>query len=155
TIHTANPAQPTAEALAIAGDRILRVGTRQEIEQLRGPGSRVIDLGGATIVPGLEDAHGHVVGLGKSLSEIDLTGTPDVAHIAGLLWTRVSSAAGGAWLLGRGWDQNRWPVKTWPTAADLDRVSGDHPVAFDRVDGHATWANSRAMSIAGITKATP
>jgi predicted amidohydrolase YtcJ len=155
TIYTANPAQPKAEALAIAGDRILRVGTRQEIEALRGSSTRVVDLAGATVVPGLEDAHGHVASLGIGLSQVDLTDTPDIAHIASLVAARAAQTSAGRWIEGFGWDQNRWPVKTWPTAADLDAVSDNHPVALQRVDGHAVWVNSRAMRLAGITKTTP
>jgi predicted amidohydrolase YtcJ len=155
TIYTANPQQPRVEALAIAGDRVLRAGTRQEIESLRGASTRVVDLGGATVVPGLEDAHGHVTGLGDSLSQIDLTGTPDVAHIAALVAARSAKTPSGKWVQGFGWDQNDWPSTAWPTATDLDAVSGDHPVALQRVDGHATWANSRAMALAGISKTTP
>jgi predicted amidohydrolase YtcJ len=154
-IYTANPKQPKVEALAIAGARILRAGTRREIEALRGPSTRVVDLSGATVVPGLEDAHGHVLGLGDALASLDLTEATDVAHIAKLVADHAPSVAGGVWILGRGWDQNRWPVKAWPTAADLDAASSDHPVALERVDGHATWVNSRAMALAGITKATP
>jgi len=155
TIYTANPAQPKAEALAIAGERILRVGTRHDVEALRGPSTRVVDLAGATVVPGLQDAHGHVASLGTGLSQLDLTDTPDVAHIASLVAARAAHTAAGHWIEGFGWDQNRWPVKTWPTAADLDAVSGGLPAALQRVDGHATWVNSRAMSLAGITKTTP
>ena len=155
TIYTANPAQPKAEALAIAGERILRVGTRHDVEALRGPSTRVVDLAGATVVPGLQDAHGHVASLGTGLSQLDLADTPDVAHIASLVAARAAHTAAGHWIEGFGWDQNRWPVKTWPTAADLDAVSGGLPAALQRVDGHATWVNSRAMSLAGITKTTP
>jgi predicted amidohydrolase YtcJ len=155
TIYTANPTQPKAEALAIAGDRILRVGTRQDIEALRGASARVVDLAGATVVPGLEDAHGHVASLGTGLSQVDLTDSPDVAHVASLVAARAEHTPAGHWIEGFGWDQNRWPVKTWPTAADLDTVSGAHPVALQRIDGHATWVNSQAMSLARITKTTP
>jgi predicted amidohydrolase YtcJ len=155
TIYTANPTQPKAEALAIAGERILRVGTRQEVEALRGSSTRLVDLSGATVVPGLQDAHGHVASLGADLSQIDLTGTPDVEHIASLVAARAAHTSAGHWVVGFGWDQNRWPVQAWPRAADLDAVSGTLPVALERVDGHATWVNSRAMSLAGITKTTP
>ena len=154
TIYTANPSHPKAEALAIAGERILRVDTRQDVEALRGSSTRVVDLGGATVVPGLQDAHGHVASLGTGLSQLDLTDTPDIAHIASLLAARALHTSGDHWIEGFGWDQNRWPVKTWPTAADLDAASPNHPVALQRVDGHATWANSRAMSLAGITRTT-
>jgi predicted amidohydrolase YtcJ len=155
TVYTANPAQPKAEALAIAGDRILRIGSRQEVEAVRGPSTRVIELRGATVVPGLQDAHGHVLGLGQALSTLDLTDAPDVAHIAALVSRRAASTERGKWILGRGWDQNRWPVKAWPSAADLDVAAGDHPVKLERVDGHASWVNTRALALAGITAATP
>ena len=154
-IYTASPAQPTAEAVAVAGKRILRVGSWRDMQALIGPDTAVVDLAGATLVPGFEDAHGHVVGLGTSLEVLDLRDMPDIAHISALVGERAGKMAEGKWVLGRGWDQNDWPTKTWPTRGDLDAVARDHPVALGRVDGHASWANTRALALAGITAATP
>ncbi len=155
TIYTVNPAQPTAEAVAVRGGRIVRVGRRHDVEPLLGPDTERLDLHGATVVPGLADAHGHVLGLGTALDQLDLVDTPDLAHVLSLVESRVRSAAPGAWVIGRGWDQNDWPTTSWPTRADLDRVAPDNPVFLTRIDGHAAWVNSRALALAGVTAATP
>jgi predicted amidohydrolase YtcJ len=154
-IYTVNPAQPVVEAVAVRDDRIVGVGSWAEIRRLEGPSTMVLDLDGATLVPGLEDAHGHVLGLGTSLSVLDLVDTPDLAHVVAMVQARVAGTPSGQWIIGRGWDQNDWPAKTWPSRRDLDRVAPDHPVLLTRIDGHAAWVNSRALALAGITQATP
>ena len=116
-------------------------------------GARVVDYGDATILPGLTDAHGHLYGLGLSLDTIPLYAA-SVEEIVTRVKERASRAAPGEWILGRGWDQNRWLGKQFPTAATLDAAVPDHPVWLRRVDGHAGWANSAAMRAAGVTAAT-
>ena len=149
-IHTLDPAIPDATALAIAGDRIAQVGTDKEISGLMGPGTRKIDLQGRSVLPGLIDAHLHLSGIGQALERIDLRGiaTPEAA--VKLVEEAASRAAPGAWILGRGWDQNLWPVKEFPTASMLDPVAGGHPVSLQRIDGHALWVNTPALEAAGI-----
>ena len=153
-IHTVNAAQPRAEAVAVRGGRFVVVGSNADALRLRGPRTRVVDAAGGAIVPGLQDAHAHFTGLGAALQVLDLRGTASLDEIVALVEKRAASARPGEWILGRSWDQNDWPVKAWPTHAALDRVSGDHPVYLTRVDGHAAYANARAMALAGITADT-
>src|ERR1051325_4404828 len=117
------------------------------------PDARVVDYGDATILPGLTDAHGHLYGLGLSLDTIPLYAA-SVDEVVARVKERAARAAPGEWILGRGWDQNRWPGKQFPVAATLDAAVPDHPVWLRRVDGHAGWANSAAMRAAAVTAAT-
>ncbi len=109
----------------------------------------VIDLGGKTLVPGMIDAHGHVMGLGFQLLTLDLSDTNSLDEALKKI-ADYSAANPAKWILGGGWNQERWKLGRFPTAADLDAVVGDRPVWLERVDGHAAWANSRAMALAGI-----
>ncbi len=118
------------------------------------PGARVIDASNATILPGLTDAHGHLYGLGVSLDVVDLVDTQSYDEVIARVKERGSRAAGGEWIIGRGWDQNDWAVKEFPTHEALDLAVPDHPVFLRRVDGHAAIANSVAMREAGVTSAT-
>ncbi len=154
-IYTADPDRPTVEAVAVRGTRVTAVGTWSEIRPLANASTQILDLAGATLLPGLADAHGHVRGLGSSLSTLDLRDAPDASHIATMVAARAARTPGNGWVTGRGWDQNRWPGKAWPTRAALDAASPDRPVLLERVDGHASWANSRALAAAGITADTP
>ena len=135
--------------------RIVRVGSNADVMRLKGPQTEVLDLQGATLVPGLQDAHGHVLGLGASLTTLDLRDTPTSTRIAELVAERAKTVPAGQWILGSGWDQNDWPEKAWPTREILDRAAPNHPVLLGRIDGHASWANSRAMQAAGIDATTP
>lgn len=155
TIHTVDPGRPRAQALAIRGDRLLVVGSDDEVLAWRGPETTVIDLGGRAVVPGLHDAHGHLVGLGQSLEVLDLRQARDVRELAARVAARAAETPAGSWIVGRGWDQNAWPGAAWPTAADLDPVTPDHPVLLTRIDGHAAVANRRALDAAGVTADTP
>src|SRR5205085_5776904 len=101
----------------------------------------------------LSDAHGHLYGLGLSLDTVPLYAA-SVDEVVARVKDRASRATPGEWILGRGWDQNRWPGKQFPNAATLDAAVPDHPVWLRRVDGHAGWANSAAMRAAGVTAAT-
>jgi predicted amidohydrolase YtcJ len=154
-IYTSDVRRPRVEALAVRDGKFIAVGSREEVMALKGPGTRVLDVGGNAIVPGLQDAHGHFLGLGASLSTLELRDTPSVASVAEAVAARVAAQPAGRWVVGRGWDQNDWPVKDWPRRQDLDAVAPDVPVVLKRIDGHALWANSKALALAGITKATP
>lgn len=154
-IYTVDPSRPTAEAIAIRGDRIARVGVNTEVLALRGPATQVVDVSGGTIVPGLQDAHGHFTGLGASMQSIDLRGTTTYEQVVGMVRQRASTARTGEWIVGRGWDQNDWPEKQWPTHELLSAASPNNPVYLTRVDGHAGLANRRALDLAGISQATP
>ena len=153
-IYTVDPREPIAEAIAMSGDRIARVGSEAEMMPLQGPGTRVIDAGGATIVPGLHDAHGHFVELGANLSNLDFRGTTRYQQIVEMVRARVATARPGEWVIGRSWDQNDWSSKDWPTHDALSAVAPANPVFLTRVDGHAALVNRKAMEAAGLTAAT-
>jgi predicted amidohydrolase YtcJ len=152
-IYTMDAARTTAEAIAIRGDRIARVSTNADVLALRGSATRVIDVSGAAIVPGLQDAHAHFTGLGASMQSIDLRGTTSYEQVVGMVRQRAASARAGEWIVGRGWDQNDWSDKQWPTHDLLSAASPNNPVYLTRVDGHAGLANRRALELAGVTNA--
>jgi predicted amidohydrolase YtcJ len=141
-------------AVYVEGERIVAVGPADELRSTH-KGAHVVDLNGSTILPGLSDAHGHLYGLGLSLDTVNVIGAPSYDDVIARVKERAVRATPNAWVLGRGWDQNRWPVKEFPTAAPLDAAIPDHPVWLRRVDGHAGVANSAAMRAAGVTAATP
>jgi predicted amidohydrolase YtcJ len=153
-VYTAAEGSARAEAVAIAGDRLIYVGGNAEALARRGPATRVIDAGGRTIVPGLQDAHGHVLGLGGQLQELDLRGTTSLAEVTAKLAERAQSAAPDAWIIGRGWDQNDWPDKVWPSRTALDAAAAGRRIWLTRIDGHAGVASSRALQEAGLTAAS-
>lgn len=145
-IHTSDPARPEAQALAWdTQGRIVSVGTLEEVRAAH-PGAREVDAGGRAVVPGLIDAHAHLMNLGRALMSVDLSGANSVDEVLERLRAFERDLPEGAWLTGRGWDQNRWPGQAFPTAADLDAAFPARPVWLTRVDGHAGWANSAAMA---------
>jgi predicted amidohydrolase YtcJ len=109
---------------------------------------------GLTMLPGLIDAHGHVMGLGFAALTLDLSGTSSLAEAQAAIKAYAAKYPDRRWIIGRGWNQEKWGLGRFPTAAELDAVVADRPVWLERVDGHAGWANSRAMEVAGITAAT-
>ncbi|QYF95770.1 amidohydrolase [Massilia sp. PAMC28688] len=117
--------------------------------------TRRIDMQGKTVIPGLIDAHGHVFGLGEQLTQIDLAGTASLADALAAASTYAKANPSLAWLRGRGWNQEIWKLGRFPTASELDGAVADRPMWLERVDGHAGWANSRALQLAGITNSTP
>ncbi len=148
-IYTVSPAQPTAEALAFENGVILAVGTEAEVLAAY-PEARRLDAGGRTVVPGLIDAHAHLMNLGASLLQADLVGTGSKAEVVERLRRFALALPDSAWVTGRGWDQNDWPSPDFPTAADLDAAFPDRPVWITRIDGHAAWANTAALRAAGL-----
>jgi predicted amidohydrolase YtcJ len=153
-IYTADATNRVAEAIAMRGDRIVRVGANAEIVPLRGTSTRVIDAGGAAVVPGLHDSHGHVAALGASMQNLELRGTRSYEEVVGLVRRRVASARPGEWILGRNWDQNDWSETGWPAHDLLSAASPNNPVYLTRVDGHAGLANRQAMDAAGLSATT-
>ena len=113
-----------------------------------------LDAGGKTLIPGLIDAHGHVMGYGLSLITLDLSDTTSLAQAQDKIRAYVAANPGRKWIIGTGWNQEQWGLGRFPTAADLDVAVSDIPVWLERVDGHAGWANSAAIRVAGITGAT-
>ncbi|MCP2519077.1 amidohydrolase [Candidatus Aminicenantes bacterium AC-708-M15] len=154
-VITMNPKKPSAQAVAIIGDKIVKVGKNKEVEKLIGVQTKVIDLTGKTVVPGFIDAHIHFLGLGNTKRILNLVGTTSKEEIVKLVKNRILKEGEGKWILGRGWDQNDWPIKEFPTRWDLDSVSPKNPVVLRRIDGHALWVNSLVLKKAGITKQTP
>ncbi|ALQ55667.1 amidohydrolase [Pseudoalteromonas issachenkonii] len=117
------------------------------------PGATLIDANGKTLLPGLIDAHGHVIGLGENLSQLDVRGAKSVDEITAKLNEFAKGKEG--WIIGRGWNQELWSDTRFPTAADLDKVVSDRPVILSRVDSHAIWVNSKALELANINADTP
>lgn len=144
-IHTMDPARPEASALAWKEDgRLLDVGDTADLQK-RYPDATKVDAQGASVIPGLIDAHGHMLGLGMTHIQVDLVGASSKQEVLDRLKAGAAKLPKGAWLIGRGWDQNRWTGKQFPTAADLDAAFPDRPVYLERIDGHAVWVNSAAM----------
>ena len=149
-----DPANPRAQAVAIAGGQISALGTTAEVMKQAGSQTQRIDLAGATVTPGLIDAHCHLYGLGVDLESVSVRGEPSEAETVALVADAAKQRPATEWLIGRGWDQTRWPGQQFPTKATLDAAVSDRPVILRRVDGHAIWVNSKALAAAGITKQT-
>ncbi len=155
--YTLNARGELVQFSALAFDdkgRITAVGGNAEVTA-KAKGARQVDMGGRTVLPGLIDAHGHVFGLGQQLTQLDLSGTTSLAGALSAIADYAKANAGYAWIRGRGWNQENWKLGRFPTAKELDAVESDRPVWLERVDGHAGWANSRTLALAGITKNTP
>ena len=137
-------------------DEAGRVIATGDEELLSGhPDAKRIDGKGKTLLPGLTDAHAHVLGLGLLKSNLDLAGSPSVDDAVARIAAYADAKPSVRWILGRGWNQVIWPVQEFPTAAHIDAVVSDRPVWLRRVDGHAGWANSVALELAGIDDDTP
>lgn len=147
TIYTADTTTPSVEAFAHQSGEIIAIGSLATLNT-KYPNAKQLDLDGVTVVPGFIDAHGHLLGLGQSLMNVDLVGSQSKQDILERLKKHATEMPEGQWLLGRGWDQNDWSVIELPSAADLDAAFPDRPVWLERVDGHANWANSAAMAFA-------
>ena len=143
-----------AEAIAVRGDRILGVGNNAEIEKLKGPQTQTIDLGGRFVMPGFNDAHLHLADAGLQKLDVDLTGVKTLDEFRERVRARIQTAKADEWIVGGGWDETLWSMKTLPSRWDLDQVSEGHPVFLDRVDGHLAVANTRALQLAAITIAS-
>lgn len=154
-IYTVDPVRPTVRAFVVQGGRIIFAGSAREAMALRGPATRVLDLGDRTVIPGIVDAHLHLLGLGTALRIVDLTGTRSYDEVVQRVAARARTARPGEWIRGRGWNQNDWPVMRFPTHDVLSSAVPDNPVVLERVDGHALLANARALQMAGITATTP
>ncbi|HEX6095829.1 MAG TPA: amidohydrolase [Thermoanaerobaculia bacterium] len=140
-------------AIYTSGGVIREVGPAADLQRAH-PGTNVIAVLNGTILPGLTDAHGHLYGLGLALDVVNLTGTKSLDEVVARVRERAAATPKGQWIVGRGWDQNDWPVKEFPTAAALDAAVPDHPVFLRRVDGHAAVTNTAGLRAAGVTAAT-
>jgi predicted amidohydrolase YtcJ len=153
-IYTANDDKPKAEAVAAKYGRIVFVGSNVEAKKYEGKGVKVIDLKGATVVPGLVDAHYHFSGVGFREMNLNLEGTTSLEDFLAKVKARVSNAKPGDWVTGRGWIETFWKPPVFPTRWDLDKISPNNPVFLTRADGHGAVANSAALKIAGVDKDT-
>ena len=152
-IYTMDAERPLASALAISGERVLAVG--DDLHDRLAPGGQVLDLGGRCVIPGLTDSHIHFTWYALSLHAVDLAHTTTLDEVLALTAERVGKTERGQWVLGWGWDQERWPERRFPTAADLDAVAPDHPVVLRAKSGHAMVVNSFVLRLAAITAETP
>jgi predicted amidohydrolase YtcJ len=152
-VYTLDEKNTIAEAIAIRGNRIVSVGSTSDLKE-QYPQALTIDLQGKTVMPGFVDAHGHVLGEGSRLATLDVVGTTSAEQIVQMVAQRVQQSQPGQWIYGRGWDQNDWEVKEFPTHDILDAVSPNNPVILRRIDGHALWVNKKALELADITAAT-
>jgi len=151
--HEANGWRPDAEAVAITGDRITLVGTRAAVEARKGPATRVIDLGGATLVPGLVDSHSHILELGAKLEAVDLVGVGTEAEAVDRVAKAAATTPKGQWITGRGWDEGAW-ANRYPDWRLLTEKVPDHPVVLYSLHGFAVWVNRPALEAAKITRTT-
>lgn len=151
-VYTADPSFTVLESFAVKDDRIIAVGTNTSIEATYEADS-VIDMGGKVILPGLIDAHCHFWGYAEGLRECNLVGTKSFDEVIERV-KKFAATNKRAWIIGRGWDQNDWPIKTYPDKKMLDSLFPSTPVMLKRIDGHAALVNSAAMRAAGITDST-
>jgi predicted amidohydrolase YtcJ len=152
-VCTMDAERPWVQALAIAGEHILAVG--DDLSDLLAPGGEVLDLGGRCVLPGLTDSHVHFTWYAIGLRRLDVAGVRSLDEMLARVAKRARKTEPGDWVDGGGWDQELWPVRSFPTAADLDKVAPKHPVLLRAKSGHALVANSRALQMAGITAETP
>jgi hypothetical protein len=142
-------------AIAVRGGVVIVAGTDATVLKLRGPESEVIDLKGAFVMPGFNDAHVHLASAGREKLTIDLVGVGSLAEMKERIAKAARTAPSGGWLRGRGWDHMLWSSKQLPTRQDLDAITGNRPAIFTRVDGHIAVANTRALELAGIGPGRP
>jgi predicted amidohydrolase YtcJ len=153
-IYTMDTRLPRCRALAIVDGQVAATGNRDaDLDSLRGPATRVVDLNGRAVVPGFVDAHIHFASFGLTRQQVNLDASPTLEDGLRLLREASERLAPGAWLRGRGWDRNRWG--RLPTAGDLDAAIGDRPAALASHDGHSVWLSSAALRSAGIDRNVP
>src|SRR6476619_1594235 len=153
-IYTVNDRQPRAEAVAVKGERIVFVGSNREAQKYIGKTTRVVDLKGETVVPGMTDAHHHLEGVGFREMTLNLECVNSLEEFLAKVKARVDQAKPGEWVTGRGWIETFWRPQAFPTRADLDKIAPNNPVYLTRADGHGAVVNSAAFKIAGIDKNT-
>lgn len=154
-VHTLDDQAPKAEAIAIRGDRIVFVGSNADASRYQGTSTRVEDLGGATVLPGLADAHYHLSGVGEREMTLNLEGTSTKEAFLAKVKERIDQARPGEWVVGRGWIETFWTPQAFPSRQDLDPISPNNPVLLTRADGHASIVNTKALEAAGVTRTTP
>ena len=153
-IYTLNSAQPETTAVAIRDGRILAIGGDDEMQALLAPDGEIIDLGGRFVTPGLVDAHVHFQHFSLSLQNIDLDGAESRDAALARVATFAADHPGSGWLRGRGWSQDTWPDRAFPTAFELDAIIPNRPIYLSHKSGHAAWVNSLAMKMARVNETT-
>ena len=154
-IYTVDERKPKAEAAAVKADRIVFVGSNRDVQKYIGKTTRVIDLKGRTVVPGLTDSHQHLSGVGFREMTLNLEGINSLEEFLAKVKERVGQAKAGEWITGRGWIETFWDPPVFPTRAQLDQVAPNNPVILTRADGHASVVNSKALQLANIDRNTP
>lgn len=160
-IVTLDEAQPTVDAMAVRGGKVVALGTDAEIELYIGEATEVLDLEGYLATPGFIEGHGHFLGMGLAQMQLDLMGTTSWQQIVDRVAERVAEVEPGDWIEGRGWHQDKWDpapepsVEGLPIHTSLSEVSPDNPVVLRHASGHASFANARAMELAGVDRNTP
>jgi predicted amidohydrolase YtcJ len=152
-IYSVNEKQPEAEAVLIEGDRIISVGTNDDIRKKIDKDTKIIDLHGNFMMPGFNDAHLHFLSGGFYLMGIDLRPARSISQFRKILLEYINKYP-GKWVTGGRWDHENWDIKNLPTKADIDDISEVTPVFVSRMDGHSGLANSKALELAGISKDT-
>ena len=154
-IYTVDDNRPKAEAVAVKDDRIVFVGSNRDAQKFVGKNTRVIDLKGRTVVPGLTDSHQHLSGVGFREMTLNLEGINSLEEFLAKVKARVEKASKDEWVTGRGWIETFWKPPVFPTRAQLDQVAPNNPVILTRADGHAAVVNSRALQLANVDRNTP
>src|SRR5258708_33191119 len=149
-VYTVNDKQPHAEAVAVKMDRIVFVGSNADAKKYQGANTRVVDLRGATVLPGMTDAHHHLEGVGFREMTLNLEGITNLQDFLAKVKARVDQAKPREWVTGRGWIETFWTPPVFPTRWDLAKVSPNTPVILQRAAGHGTVMNSAALKTAGI-----
>jgi hypothetical protein len=159
SVQNGNPTSPgpsaRAEAIAVKGDRILAVGTNQDVRRYRDGKTKTVDLGEHFLMPAFNDAHVHLAAGGLEKLQVDLAGAKSLHEMQARIAAHMEGLSAGQWILGRGWDHTLWPERRLPNRRDIDAVVQNHPAYLSRVDGHIAVVSSAALVAAGITAATP
>jgi predicted amidohydrolase YtcJ len=154
-VRTMAPARPNAEAIAVYGNRIMAVGTSEEMRKLAGPGTRIIDAKRQLVLPGFNDSHVHFLSGGFQLSSVDLRDAGSPEEFAARIKAFAEKRPAGRWVTGGDWDHERWSGAKLPVKELVDKFTPNTPVFVSRLDGHMALANSLALKLAGVTRQTP
>ncbi len=153
--NDSSPTPARVQAIAVTNSTIVAVGTDADLLKLKGPHTQIVDLQGAFVMPGFNDAHTHIADAGQQRLTVDLDNTASLADMQARIGAYTVKAAPGQWILGSGWDHTKWESKQLPTRIDIDKVTANHPAVFYRTDGHIVVANTAALEAAGISTLTP
>lgn len=153
-VWTVDKAIPSAQAVAVLGDRIVAVGSNAEVEVWRGPQTQVLDAAGRLLLPGFNDAHVHFISGGSQLDNVQLNDATSAKEFARRIGDKAKATSKGEWILGGDWDETKWNPAELPTKETIDSLTPDNPVFVSRYDGHMGLMNSVALKLAGVDKST-